>query len=83
MIAFDDQGQCGSCWAYSSTGAVEAQYKNKTKTWVQMSEQNLIDCSQPEGKHFILSDLSMTFSVRNKYYVSKAFRSIKYSTDSA
>lgn len=41
-----DQGYyCGSCWAYSSAGALTAQFFNKTSTLVQMSPQNLIDCS--------------------------------------
>jgi cathepsin L len=44
-----NQGQCGSCWSYSSTGAIEAQYANVSGTFVQMSEQNLIDCSTAEG----------------------------------
>jgi cathepsin L len=44
-----NQGQCGSCWSYSSAGAIEAQYMNYTGTWVQLSEQNLIDCSSSEG----------------------------------
>jgi C1A family cysteine protease len=44
-----DQGQCGSCWAYSSIGAIEAQYRNRTQTWAQLSPQNLIDCSTSAG----------------------------------
>jgi len=44
-----NQGQCGSCWSYSSAGAIEAQYMNYTNTWVQLSEQNLIDCSSAKG----------------------------------
>jgi C1A family cysteine protease len=42
-----DQGQCGSCWAFSSTGALESAYHlgaHKTGYVTQFSEQQLVDC---------------------------------------
>mmetsp|Transcript_32651 Transcript_32651/g.29525 ORF Transcript_32651/g.29525 Transcript_32651/m.29525 type:complete len:115 (-) Transcript_32651:732-1076(-) len=39
-----NQGQCGSCWAFASTGALEAQYFLKTGLLMSFSEQYIMDC---------------------------------------
>jgi C1A family cysteine protease len=50
VSAVKDQGQCGSCWAFSTVGALEGSYKIKTGTLQTFSEQNLVSCDNFKHK---------------------------------
>ena len=40
-----NQGRCGSCWAFSTVGALESKYALDTGKLERFSEQKLVDCS--------------------------------------
>lgn len=72
-----DQGQCGSCWSFSATGALEGAYAQQyaqTSSWTGFSEQELVSCDTrgDSGCNGGLMDRAFSYVERNGGLCSEA-----------
>ncbi|KMZ73716.1 Cysteine proteinase [Zostera marina] len=67
VAAVKDQGSCGSCWAFSTIGAVESINQIVTGEMITLSEQELVDCdtSYNQGCNGGLMDYAFQFIIKN------------------
>jgi len=71
-----DQQQCGSCWAFSATAAVESRHAISSGTLLKLAEQQLVDCDrdQDQGCNGGLMDNAFTYLETNKFELESDYK---------
>ena len=66
VSSIKNQGQCGSCWSFSTVGAIEGIRAIKYNKLESLSEQQLVDCStQNKGCEGGSMDLGFNWVINN------------------
>jgi len=69
-----NQGQCGSCWAFSSVAAMEGAHFLKTGSLLKLSEQQFVDCDpQSSGCNGGLEVWAFSYAEKNGLELETAY----------
>ena len=69
-----NQGPCGSCWAFAAAGSIESAYAIKTDKLVNLSVQQLLDCSDENcGCDGGLPHKAFEYATKNALTTDKAY----------
>jgi len=70
-----NQGQCGSCWSFSATGAMEGAWEIATGKAVSLSEQQFVDCDKvDQGCGGGLMDHAFAYAEKNAICTEDSYR---------
>ena len=77
VTAVKDQGSCGSCWSFSTTGAIEGAHQIASGTLVSYSEMQFVDCDYGITKNLGcnggLMDKAFTYAEKNAITTEEAY----------
>merc|ERR1712194_770538 len=69
-----NQGQCGSCWSFSTTGALEGAWQIAGNTLTSLSEQQFVDCDKvDQGCNGGLMDNAFQFAENNAIWTEGSY----------
>lgn len=69
-----NQGRCGSCWSFSTTGALEGHLFQSSGMLTELSEQNLLDCDRTDKRcQGGIMDHAFEYVQRNGLYTEEDY----------